>query len=72
MSRCQLLAQGRHPNALVRCLLSGVKRTSRNPPIMSANDPKRTLSRSRYPQRVSWASMRLSKVLIRLILGEPC
>jgi len=42
-AECLLLAQSGHHAAEFQCLLSGVKRTSRERTSMSANDPKRTL-----------------------------
>ena len=44
-SRCPLLAQSGHPDALNQCPLLGVKRTLVAPPPMSAFDPKRTWRR---------------------------
>jgi len=41
-AECLLLAQSGHPDALSRCLLLGVKRTSPGDASMSAFDPKRT------------------------------
>src|SRR6516165_1667824 len=41
---CPLLAQNGHHNRAQRCLLLGVKRTSRLRCGMSASDPKRTSS----------------------------
>ena len=52
--RCLVLAQSRHPDAFIQCLLLGEKRTSQECTALSAFDPFRHFARSlcctrRYP-----------------------
>src|SRR6516162_3537923 len=51
---CLLLAQSGHANHSQRCLLSGVKRTSRGHALTSAFDPKWTSSNLTWQLPASW------------------
>ena len=45
--QCPSMAHSGHPSCRRECLLSGIKRTSLIRSLMSINDPKRTLAKSR-------------------------